>query len=501
MCGIFYTNKTLSDKILADMFKSLELRGPDAKGIYKDKKGFVIGHTRLAIIDIDPRSNQPMQTNNYVVSFNGEIYNYKKIKSILSDYKFKTNSDTETIIALYDKFGIDGWKYLEGMFAFIFYDKKQNKTYFLRDPVGIKPLYYYYNSGDLIIGSKVSTILNAVGELPIDYRAVNDILALGYPRKPIYQRIAEFEPGYVYDTNLKSTKIDFIINKEKTIKDAIIEQFENTDRPIGITLSGGIDSGYIAYVCSKISKSKIHTFTIGFSDKDDDVINARKLAKFIGSEHHEIIVPNSVYDQNLKEGLKKLEAPYDLGSVAVTNLLGKEIAKTDIKVILVGDGSDEIQGGYKRYAEKSGLRTAELWEWYIKRIIKNDFDDRKKILKDDAYNVTISSDYNQENANKILWCDYKNELRYYHIKRMDHIISDFGIEARFPYLDHSFIMNTFDQSFSKKVNTRGNKLLLRDFAEKDGLPHEFAFRPKVPFKRKDFDAKKHLEKLWRDFNG
>jgi len=496
MCGIFYTNFLPNDKVVNKMFKTLEARGPDAQGLYK--KDFLIGHTRLSIIDLDKRSNQPMSIKGYTVAFNGEIYNYKQLKEELkNDWKFITNSDTEVIIALYHKYGVEGWKFLNGMFSFIFYHESRDKIFFLRDPVGIKPLYFHIDSGKIIVASKQSTILECIKTTSLNYRAVNDILAFGYPKLPIYQNIYEFNPGYVYDRKLNKKKINFIIDKNKTFKKAIIERFVNSDRPVGITLSGGIDSGYIAYVCSKISKTKIHTFTIGFSKNDDDVIAARKVAKLIDSDHHEIIVPKSVYDECLKEGIDKLESPFDLGSVAMTNLLGKEIAKTNIKVILIGEGADEIQGGYKRYSEKSGIRTKELWDWYQKRVTKNNIDDRKKVLGDNTFVTVLKDECQEDNANKILYCDFVNELRCYHLKRIDHIISEFGIEARVPYLDYSIVCNSFKTNFSKKINQRGNKLLLRDFAVKDGYPEELAFRPKLAFKRKDFNAKEHLVKLWQ----
>lgn len=480
------------------MMDTLKNRGPDNQDIYIDKKNkFLIGHTRLSIIDVDKRSNQPMDYHGCIISFNGEIYNYKKIKrKILPDFKFETESDTEVIIALYKEFGINGWKYLEGMFAFILYDKQKNKKYFLRDPVGIKPLYFYTNDSKLAMSSKIQTLLKVINPTPnINKRAVNDILALGYPRVPIYDKIYECVPGEVYDEKLKKYDIDFIVDKSKTIKDAIKEQFINSHRPIGILLSGGIDSTYIAYVCSKINK--VHTFTIGFSRKDPDVVAAKKFAKFIKSEHHEILINKGDFEKNLWEGIDKIGFPTDLGSVSLVNAIGKEVAKTDIKVLLSGDGNDEISGGYKRYYENSGIRTVELVEWYKKRIIKNDYEKRKEILKDDVFEIVINSVDKFNNSNIILWIDYKNELLYYHLKRMDHIISDFGIELRVPYLDYSFIMNSFSKPFSSKVSKRGNKLLVRDFALKDGLPMEFAFGPKIPMKPKDFNTKEHLVRIWK----
>lgn len=499
ICGIFYINKDPGKEKIDSMFKTLEKRGPDSQGMYK--RGFIIGHTRLSIIDVDERSNQPMISKGCVVAFNGEIYNYKKIKEEhLKGYRFKTESDTEVIIALYKKFGPEGWKYLEGMFAFIFYHESRNKLYFIRDPIGIKPLYYYLNDSTLIVASKISTIMKVVKEREIDIRPVNDILGLGYPRKPIFQHLYEFRPGYLYDNKLNSKKVNFIINKNKTYKEAIEEMFVNSDRPVGITLSGGVDSSYIAWVCSKISKNRIHTFTIGFSKDDEDVKYARELAKIINSHHHEIIVKPSVYDKNLKEGIKKLEAPFDLGSVAMTNLLASEIAKTDIKVILIGEGSDEVNGGYRRHSEKNGMRGNEIWDWYQTRIIKNDFDERKMLLGDDTCNISMIVNNEENTYNKILNCDIENELLFYHLKRIDHIVSDFGIEARVPYLDYSIVQNTIKTSFSKKINQRGNKLLLRDAALADGLPKKFAFRAKHAFKKKDFKAKEHLRTLWMEWS-
>lgn len=497
MCGIFYTSFDPGQQVVNKMIESLRARGPDNYGVVKLPGGQTFGHTRLAIIDVDERSNQPMRLHDCIIVFNGEIFNYKKIREDLKDFPFQTQSDTEVIIALYKRFGVDGFKALQGQFAFALYDNNTEEMFYLRDPIGIKPLYFSVRDGKIIVASKVSTILKNFKSC-INKRALNDILAFGYPRIPVYENIYEMIPGRLYDKSMNSKKIGFNIDKKKTFKQAIKEQFLVSDRPVGITLSGGVDSGYIAYVCSKLSKQPIHTFTIGFSKNDPDVVFARELAAFIKSTHHEIIITKKVLQNELMEGLKKMEFPSDLGSVALTNILGKEIAKTNIKVILIGEGADETQGGYKRYKEKTGLRTDELWEWYIQRITKNDFEDRKKVLGDDVMGIAVA-DNKLNNANKILMHDLKNEILYYHLKRIDHIISDFGIEARVPYLDYSIVMNTFDKPFAQKVNSSGDKLLLRRFAKDDGLPEKFAFRPKVPLKEKGFNAAEHLQKIVKVF--
>jgi asparagine synthase (glutamine-hydrolysing) len=498
MCGICYANFKL--KNIDNVIKTLKNRGPDFQD-YKiiDNKTFI--HTRLSIIDLDKRSNQPFIKNDIVLIFNGEIYNYKKIKKeLLQNYKFDTESDTEVILALYETYGTDSFKHLNGMFAFVLYDIKSKETYFLRDPSGIKPLYMYYNDDKLILTSKIQTILTQF-DLSLDYRAINDILAYGYTKKPCYRSIYEVEPGILYK-GLQKSKINFIIDKNKTIKDCIIEQFVNSDRPVGILLSGGIDSGYIAYVCSNEAlknNKQIHTFTIGFTEKDPDIINSRKIAKHINSIHHEIIISKDDYGLNLKEGLNKIGMPIDLGSVSLVNAIGKEISKTNIKVLLSGDGSDEINAGYKRYNECSNSRTAELWEWYKKRILKNDYEERKKILKDNVNLTDINDNGYPNNSNKMLWCDFQNELIYYHLKRMDHIISDYGIELRVPYCDYNYIINMFNKNFVNKINNTGNKLLLRKFAIDDGYPEEFANIPKIPMKNAKFDSKENLQKIIINF--
>ena len=503
ICGIFYANSYLSAEDRKKVSDLLKPRGPDYQGVtMKDGKTFI--HTRLSIIDLDPRSNQPFIDNDILLIFNGEIYNYKQIKKELvksHNYKFKTDSDTEVIVALYRTYGKKGFGKLNGMFAFVLHDSLRARTYFLRDPSGIKPLYQFISGNQIMASSTLQPILELMHP-KINYRGVNYILAYGWTPITIYDNVREFEPGMLYSEFMQPEPVTWEIDKTKTIKDCIIEQYVNSDRPVGVLLSGGIDSGYLAYVCAKEAakkNKKIHTYTIGFSTKDEDIINARQVAKLIKSNHHEIIISSKDYELNLKEGLSKIGMPIDLGSVSLTNAIGKEIAKTDIKVLLSGDFQDELGLGYKRYNEKQGLRTNELWEWYQKRIEKNSFKDRKEILKDDTMNVSISNCGYPDNANIMSFCDFKNELRFYHVKRIDHIISSFGIELRVPYGDYNYITYMLNESFAKKVNQRGNKLLLRDFAVVDGYPKELAFKPKIPMKSKTFNAKTHLIKIWKDF--
>lgn len=480
MCGIWGITTGYEYKKAIFAEKQLKNRGPDYSGFYFDDNISLV-HTRLSIIDLSEKSNQPFKSSKTIISFNGEIYNYKKIKKELINkhkYKFKTTGDTEVIVALYETLGIDGFKKLNGMFAFIIYDKLKNKTYFLRDPTGIKPLYYYKHKHGIIEASSLMSAMSIKKETNLD--ALNELLSLGYSRVSLYKNYEEFEPGIIYDENLKKTKIKFITTK-KTFKKSIIEHFLTSDVPVGITLSGGIDSSYITYICSKIKK--IHTFTIGFDKNEPDIIASRNLAKKLKTIHHEIILNKQKALKEYKKAIDILEIPMDMGSTLQTYLLGREIKKFGIKVILIGEGSDEINGGYRRHQEVLSKEfNKNPLKFYKNRIIKFNKKNRNEILNHN-FKKDININLNKKlGLNAILDWDLNNEIRFYHLKRIDHIISNFGIEARVPYLDYSCIKSCMEMDYLKKVKLNRNKIILRNEAKKEGLFNEYVEMPKRPLK-------------------
>jgi asparagine synthase (glutamine-hydrolysing) len=472
MCGIWARLEEKRIDLAMNAAEKLRTRGPEYQGIHTSP-GITMVHTRLAIIDLDKRSNQPFETERCVISFNGEIYNYKELKSeYLKTWRFKTESDTEVITALYEVYGVKHFNKLNGMFAFILHDKLEGKTFFMRDMVGIKPLYFIYHNG-IIECSSLMSALSFKGE--IDNTKLNDILALGYPRRPIYNQVYEFKPGVLYDESLRQHEYIYKFSK-RTFKEAIEQQYLTSDVPVAITLSGGVDSGYIAWICSKISKDKLHTFTIGFDKDDEDVVMSRELAGMIGSQHHEIILDKSEIDKYYDEAIKVLEIPMDMGSTVQTYILAKEIKKFGIKCILIGEGSDELNGGYKRHTECIGKMPNDAWDFYKKRIIKLDYNEREKILGKDT--IPVSPSMEVTTMNTILDWDFDNELRYYHLKRIDHIVSSFGIEARVPYLDLACVQTVRDMKFHDKIGKKN----LRNEALENGLHEKFAMRPKKPLK-------------------
>ena len=368
-----------SKKIIENMSDVLKSRGPDDKGIWIDKKNNVFfGHRRLSIIELSNLGNQPMVSHNkrYVIVFNGEIYNFLKLKNELEieNIKFVGNSDTEVLLEALARWGIK--KVLDkisGMFAFALWDKKNKKLFLARDRFGIKPLYFSYLNGIFFFSSQTKSFLkhpNWKGE--ISFNALGSFFRLGYipSNQSIFKNTSQVLPGHylIFSNtgkikqkcywNLKK-KVEFKRHKEIITSDLNkkIEVFLNnsvkehmiSDVPIGCFLSGGIDSSLISALMQKNSLRKIKTFNIGFEDKFLDESNyARKIAEHIGTEHNNVIFSN----QNIIDLVPKLNEVYDepfADSSQLPTILLSLITRKQVKVALSGDGGDELFGGYNRY--------------------------------------------------------------------------------------------------------------------------------------------------------
>ena len=368
-----------SKKIIENMSDVLKSRGPDDKGIWIDKKNNVFfGHRRLSIIELSNLGNQPMVSHNkrYVIVFNGEIYNFLKLKNELEieNIKFVGNSDTEVLLEALAKWGIK--KVLDkisGMFAFVLWDKKNKKLFLARDRFGIKPLYFSYLNGIFFFSSQTKSFLkhpNWKGE--ISFNALGSFFRLGYipSNQSIFKNTSQVLPGHylIFSNtgkieqkcywNLKK-KVEFKRNKGIITSDLNkqIEVFLNnsvkehmiSDVPIGCFLSGGIDSSLISALMQKNSLRKIKTFNIGFEDKFLDESNyARKIAEHLGTEHNNVIFSN----QNIIDLVPKLNEVYDepfADSSQLPTILLSLITRKQVKVALSGDGGDELFGGYNRY--------------------------------------------------------------------------------------------------------------------------------------------------------
>ena len=403
MCGIVgvvtgQNNQYCLPEIVNDMAKKIINRGPDNKGIYFDKElYFCCAHQRLSILDLSKSGNQPMLSFNkrMIISFNGEIYNYKYLRKKLdSETKINWigNSDTEVLVNAIEFWGLKKTLDLSiGMFAFALLDKYQKKLYLVRDRFGEKPMYWGFAGSNstkaLVFGSDI----NALKVFPsinkdINLKALDAYL--NYSCIPsdltVYKSIKKIKPGHVAEFELEknsefsypsifkwwdykkivnASKSEAYISKERVLFDleevlkVVTKDCLVSDVPVGCFLSGGIDSSLLTAILSKNSDSRINTFTIGFEDENyDESKNAKKISDFLLTNHEEIILkPSEALDLIPNLPLIYSE-PFADSSQIPTALISREIKKKGIDVALTGDGGDEMFGGYTRH-----FQGARIW--------------------------------------------------------------------------------------------------------------------------------------------
>lgn len=370
MCGItgivhFRNNRKAHDLVIT-MTNALNHRGPDAYGYYHDE--FIsIGHRRLSIIDLDERSNQPLTdyTGRYVVSFNGEIYNYQAIKSKLHNYPFTTHSDTEVLIAAFFTWGIDCLSKLDGIFAFSIWDIQTQTLWLVRDRLGVKPLYLYKKDTTIAFASEIRSFiqsgllkptLNSKGlahylafhSVSTDNSILNDVEELD---AGTYIKITEASQTYTtywsplnspLKSNMKKDEVNIEVFKllNKAVQKRMI-----SDVPIAAYLSGGIDSSSIVALMSLQSSQSVNTFTLGFSENEfDETKYAGEIVNRFKTNHTSIVLDKNELLHKIVAGLDVMDSPTADG--INTYLLADAITKAGIKVALSGIGGDELFAGY-----------------------------------------------------------------------------------------------------------------------------------------------------------
>jgi len=377
MCGITGIINWGDEIVLQKITSIIEHRGPDDSGLkWFHDSNTGLGHRRLSIIDLSPAGHQPMANDagTLWITFNGEIYNYKEVRNELTTlgYKFKSHSDTEVIIKAYEEWGMKSLDKLNGMFAFTIYDSVNKKLFGARDRAGIKPFYYSHNGGSFIFGSEIKSILTS-GFLPVevDYDAIYTPIHFQISPKTGFKNISKLLPGHCF--TFQNGKLDiqeyWKINpsENNSIKEEqAVEQLEDllisateyqmvADVPVGLLLSGGLDSSIIAALMVKNTRKEIKSFTIKFNQEDlklqgnvDDSYYAQQVAKKLKFEHVEILIEPDVIDL-LPKMIWHLDEPIADPSAINTYLISKAARDNGIVVLLNGMGGDEIFGGYRSY--------------------------------------------------------------------------------------------------------------------------------------------------------
>mgnify|MGYP001500011192 CR=1 FL=1 len=391
MCGIvgLWINSSSDyqnlDKLITPMISSLSHRGPDADGMWIDKKtNLAFGHRRLSILDLSSAGSQPMESQHgrYIITYNGEIYNHDQIRAEINkdrlDYKWKGTSDTETILAAIDVYGVNKMLDLcSGMFAMAIWDKHDKKLFLARDRFGEKPLYYFTQNEKIFFASELKALRsNPLYNFQIDPKSTNNFLRNGFIDEEhcIDSGVRKVNPGEIISfKNPASIPVSsfywshFDQIKGKTDSNKFNESFEEasarienvmtdtvhshmiSDVPLGSFLSGGIDSSLITALMQKNSREPINTFTVGF---EEDIFNeaqyAEKISEHLGTNHTTFILKESDAIDIIPDLAGIYDEPFADYSQIPTLLLSRE-AKKHVSVVLTGDGGDEIFGGYNRH--------------------------------------------------------------------------------------------------------------------------------------------------------
>lgn len=370
MCAIAGTVQITDRKILERMLKPLAHRGPDDTGLfYDDEKKVFLGHQRLSIIDLSHAGHQPMLSadESVAVVFNGEIYNYKELRQDLrkKGYEFRSASDTEVLVHGYAAYGADIFTKLDGMWAIALYDKKENRLYLSRDPAGIKPLYFYKGGGSLLFASEIGALADVVPQLHIEKSSLKKFLVHGYiyGTDTIYKEIQEVQPATThmfFFPGLEGTSKAHYRPAKRPAPETLeqgVAQFKElfarsvratlqADVPVGLFLSGGIDSALVGYEANRAG-ARLQAFTIGFEDKAfDESEMASRIAQHLGFPHKSLIMRGADVAHDIERILDAFGEPFADTSALPTYYLSKFARAEGYKVALAGDGADELFGGY-----------------------------------------------------------------------------------------------------------------------------------------------------------
>ncbi|MCX2574304.1 asparagine synthase (glutamine-hydrolyzing) [Pedobacter sandarakinus] len=535
MCGIYGSTIQYGDEIVREKMARINFRGPDFTGITRYDK-VIFAHNRLAIIDLDPRSNQPFSYMHLRIVFNGEVYNYQDIRRELvqKGYKFNTSSDTEVICAAYLEYGNDCVNRFNGMFAFVIYDTYKGILFGARDRFGKKPFYYALDAYGLEFASQPSQI--SIGrKLNIDEDAISQYLIWGYVPQPqsIWDEVKQLPAAHAFTYDLLNKK--FKVHEYWTLDYCWKEKFTgsydeaknslsqiladsvkirmNADVPLGVFLSGGIDSSLIAAMATK-EIDHVKTFSIKFNEKGfDESVYAEQVARHLGTDHHTI-------ECNYDDGIELIEnfnryydEPFADSSAIPTMLLSKHTRK-HVTVALSGDAGDEAFLGYHRYKWIKQVNNLFYAPHAVRKalgsIINQSPSYRHKLIAmgiamEDVEKLYVKMFGNMENSwvkqpdlakhnplmhvlknpskpllERISDFDIKTYLNGDINTKVDRASMAFSLESRCPLMDYRVIEFARSLPTAYKYNSGNQKRILKDLLF-EHVPAKMFDRPKAGF--------------------
>jgi len=460
------------------MNEKIRHRGPDDGGFYLDNS-ISLGHRRLSIIDLSEKGKQPMfnEDKSLCLIFNGEIYNFQELKKDLINHghRFISEADSEVILHLYEEHKEDCPKFLNGIFAFAIWDIKNKELFLARDRIGVKPLYYFCQGNKFIFSSEIKAILEHDIKREIDLEALNHYFRLMYVPSPLtmFKNIRKLPQAHWLKLKNGAFKMEKYWDVEDfsdlQSKDEIIEKIRDlmkksvkgqliSDRPVGIFLSGGIDSTSVLGISREFLPGTIKTFSVGFDIEDPnnkfnaDFNLARETSKFYNTEHHELLVSAKDVLENIEKVIYHLDEPIAEPTQIATFLLS-DLAKKEVAVVLGGDGGDELFGGYKRYYYSYLLDgflpitpNFLMAKVYGKFMFQKEVE-IEKILNKDINSTRITRKFFSEKtknyragiAKNFMLMDLNTWLVDESLMRTDKMTMAHGLEQRVPILDHYLV--------------------------------------------------------------
>ena len=557
ICGILYPGATqhVDRNILANMNRQIAHRGPDDEGYFVEGNiGLAI--RRLSIIDVKT-GHQPIanEDESLWIVFNGEIYNHAELRAELESrgHRYRTRSDTETIVHLYEQYGRDCVKYLRGMFAFAIWDCRRKTLFAARDRLGIKPFYYRYDGQTLLFGSEIKTILSYPGvRAELNTGVLAEYLAFGYltGAQTIFAGIDKLPPGHKLEVDaVGHLKIEcywditvpldeevrpreYYVNTYRELLEASVSSHLMSDVPLGVFLSGGLDSSAVAALTTKIRREPIETFSVGYGEEAfSELRYARQMAQHVGSRHHEVRLSREEFFAALPALTWHEDEPIVWPSSVSLYFVAK-LARERVTVVLTGEGSDETLGGYTRYAWTRAnsrmdsvyrtLTPAFFRQWVrdgigsgvlpsgLRRKLEHAFVGRDgaswpSFYFDNFYSAFSAAEQGElltPRARELSGNAYAGSMAYWDkssgdllhrllytdihtylvelLMKQDQMSMAASIESRVPFLDHVLVEFTARIPARYSIQGLSGKHILK-LAVADLLPHSIVYRQKMGF--------------------
>jgi asparagine synthase (glutamine-hydrolysing) len=550
MCGIcgFVSRQQIKLDQLKSMNDTMYHRGPNDSGteMFDIAGGYTVGlaQRRLSILDLSALGHQPMHSadDRVVISYNGEVYNFLELRKELNDYPFKSHCDTEVILAAYLKWGIKCIDRFEGMFAISLFDKKTNELYLVRDRIGKKPLYYWYENQNIVFASELKPIMECP-EFPKDINkgVIKRYIYQQCVNEPysIFKNVYKVEPGQIVRFTLgkldkwKYWDIATVYNKKKhekvgsyeeakeELKDILRESVKKrmiADVPLGTFLSGGYDSSLVTAIAQENSSTPVKTYSIGFNEERyNEAKYAKEVAKHLGTDHTEQYIDEKAMFELVESIPKYYDEPF-ADSSQIPTMLVSGLASKDVTVVLSGDGGDEFFCGYNIYdnvaqaqmLDKLGTMTYSVCQlppfrkinlleklpFRVQVVAGNTDKETKtqiggrtyinvidKMLEGDGipFKFPIESKYNEKNwQERRMLLDEDTYLPGDILCKVDRASMKYSIESRCPILDVNVMEYSYRLPHEYKYSNGVKKRILKDIAY-DYIPKELLDRPKVGF--------------------